>query len=183
MWRIGYAWTPDHAMLVYGELTADRLFDIGYLTLADGKAHPYCNTVANEGTARLSHDGRWIAYVSDGSGRVELYIDGFPDHRTAVRVGPTNVGTPLGTGGIWWSRDDRQIYYTGADGATIVVASVQTTPSLVAGEPHLFLKLNSITDYDFSPDLGRAIGLESVGRRPSALTVVQHWTAGMREQR
>jgi hypothetical protein len=176
-WRVALGMTPDGSTLLYTELTADRRYDIGYVTLADHQDHAYLATGANEGMAVLSHDGHWIAYSSDASGRPEMYVDAFPHHATAVRVGTTVTPGPLGVGGAWWSRDDRQLYYSAPDGLTIEVADVRIAPRLSAGEPRPFMTVPQNYGYDFAPDLGKAIALVAVG------TMVQHWAAGVKERR
>jgi len=42
--------------------------------LSDRRAQPSLRTKFNEAAPRFSPDGRWLAYVSDESGRYEIYV-------------------------------------------------------------------------------------------------------------
>jgi hypothetical protein len=44
----------------------------------DQKPFPFLHTEANETAAVLSPDGQWLAYISDESGRYEVYVQSFP---------------------------------------------------------------------------------------------------------
>src|SRR5204863_2047152 len=114
------------------------------------------STPANEGAAVVSHDGRWVAYQSDASGRDEVFVDGFPGHAGAQRVGPT-ANSLNGAPAIWWSPDDRELSFVGADGSSIYSVSVQTAPRLTFSPPRLMMKLPATAGYDYAPELGRAI--------------------------
>ncbi|MDH4197268.1 MAG: DPP IV N-terminal domain-containing protein, partial [Candidatus Aminicenantes bacterium] len=72
----------------------------------DGKeALAVANGPANESGAKFSPDGRWIAYSSDESGRLEIYVVSFPGFESRRQVSTD--------GGIFpnWDRDGRTLYY------------------------------------------------------------------------
>jgi Tol biopolymer transport system component len=48
------------------------------LDLRDRKAQPFLRTLFNESVPMFSPDGRWIAYVSNESGRWEVYEQPYP---------------------------------------------------------------------------------------------------------
>ena len=56
------------------------------------RPEPYLQTKFNEGYAAFSPDGRWVAYGSDESGRIEVYIQGFPE-----RHGKWQISAEYGT--------------------------------------------------------------------------------------
>ena len=70
----------------------------------DAKPRPLLRTRFNEYQPRLSPDGRWLAYVSDESGRDEVYVRPFPE----VDKGKWQVST---SGGVYplWSPDGREL--------------------------------------------------------------------------
>ena len=103
--------------------------DIWVLTLGSPPtARPFVATTYTEGQAVLSPDGRAIAYVSNESGRAEVYVDSFPKPQTKR---PVSVG-----GGVRpeWRPDGRELYYLGPDRALIAVA-VETTAPIKMGRP------------------------------------------------
>ena len=70
----------------------------------------YLRTEFNEGAPRVSPDGRWTAYISDESGKFEIYVSTFPRHSAKWQVS--------NNGGVFprWSPDGKRIYYKGLDG-------------------------------------------------------------------
>ena len=103
--------------------------DIWVLTLGSPPtARPFVATNYSEGQAVLSPDGRAIAYVSDESGRAEVYVDSFPEPQTKR---PVSVG-----GGVRpeWRPDGRELYYLSPDRALMAVA-VETAAPIKVGRP------------------------------------------------
>ncbi|HWO88882.1 MAG TPA: hypothetical protein VNL98_07005, partial [Gemmatimonadales bacterium] len=84
---------------------------------ASDSAHPYLATSFNESAPALSPDGRWLAYVSDETGRSEVYVTAFHD-----AAGRTTVSVD---GGLepQWSRDGRSLYFR-TPGGDVVIASL-----------------------------------------------------------
>ena len=102
-------WTPDGNALLLGISSgAGQLGDIWLLTLDDEPtASPFIQTPFNETLARLSPDGQWLAYVSDESGRPEIFAQPFPD-----LDGKWQVSNGGGTQPVW-SRSGRELFYRG----------------------------------------------------------------------
>ena len=53
-------------------------FDIWVLSIGDRKTRAVIKTAANEMSPEFSPDGRWLAYVSNQSGRHEVYVQPYP---------------------------------------------------------------------------------------------------------
>src|SRR3954447_18499156 len=66
------------------------------LTLTDRTLRPFVKTRYNETAPRISPDGQWLAYVSDESGRWEVYVRPFPGPG-----GKSQVSTEGGTEPVW----------------------------------------------------------------------------------
>jgi|SRR5580692_2396208 Tol biopolymer transport system component len=62
----------------------------------------------------LSLDGRWLAYLSNESGRFELYVVPFPGLNGRWQV--SNNGVSVSN--VTWSRDDKQLYAKDAGGCS-----------------------------------------------------------------
>jgi len=62
---------------------------------------------------RISPDSRWIAYVSNKSGRDEVYVQSFPEPGIEQQVSDMGAGTGGAIGGpqLRWSRDGTELYY------------------------------------------------------------------------
>jgi eukaryotic-like serine/threonine-protein kinase len=87
-------------------------FDIYYLDLeGEQKLMPLLNSSYQEFDARLSPDGKWLAYTSDETGRPELYVTSFPHVGSKWQV--SNGGVTLrDTQNIMdWSSDGKNLRY------------------------------------------------------------------------
>jgi Tol biopolymer transport system component len=144
-------WLRDgSALLVTDEAGPDR-GDI-LVQPADGSAaRPYVATPADEMGARISPDGRWVAYSSDESGRAEVYLDSYPRPGRRVTVSSGGGVHPV------WRGDGRELYYwrNGALVAAQLGAAVGYAPP-PRGEQTVLFKAPYVvgvnTMYDVSPD-------------------------------
>ena len=80
--------SPDGRWLIFREDDPDTDQDLWVVSI-EGQDEPtqFVHTAANESTARFSPDGRSVAYTSDDSGRVEIYVREFPGAgKTTARI-------------------------------------------------------------------------------------------------
>jgi serine/threonine-protein kinase len=162
---------PDGTVLLE-ELIAGRLYDIVVLPRGATETHPYLATQADERGAVISPDGRFVAYGSDTSGRREIYLDGFPEHRELRRV-----STDGADGSIWWRDDGRELYFSRSNGRSIYACDVATSPNLQIGPPRLVFEGPADATVVPAPHGDRFLVVTAVGDRPSALVLVQNWAA------
>src|SRR5262249_23758435 len=101
------SWSPDGKHIVYGMQDAKNGADLWMSDLdGDKKTAPLFPSPANEMHARISPDGKWIAYVSDATGaQKEIYVRPFPSGTGLYRI---STG-----GGDWprWRRDSKELFY------------------------------------------------------------------------
>jgi serine/threonine protein kinase len=83
--------------------------------LGDHKPFPYVDAGFQERFARLSPDGRWLAYQSNESNRNEVYVVSFPQEGGKWLISTGGGLKPV------WSRDGRELYYYSADGKIMAV--------------------------------------------------------------
>jgi hypothetical protein len=69
--------------------------------------------------AKLSPDGRWIAYRSNESGRPEVYVQAFPPGSERWQISNGGGHEPQ------WSRDGRELFYLGGDQLMAVPIAVR----------------------------------------------------------
>ena len=89
---------------------------------------------ADETAARISPDGRWVAYTSDESGRAEVYLDSYPRPGRRVTISSGGGVHPV------WRGDGRELYYW-RDGALVAVrlgAAVGGAPPARGAQTVLF---------------------------------------------
>ena len=85
---------------------------------------PLVQTASIETTASFSPDGRWIAYVSDESGRNEVYVRKFvvaADGSPSAPEASKKMISSGARGGVRWRRDGRELLYLGDDGKMMAV--------------------------------------------------------------
>ena len=124
--------TPDGQTLLYTSVAPDGDFDIYTASMAhptDG--HPWRKTPAAEYQARLSPDGRAVAYASnpDPTGPVDIFVQTFDgDGRDREQVSGGGGARPV------WRHDSGELFFLSPDG-DLLAATVNTRPTLTVGAP------------------------------------------------
>ncbi|MGH7645129.1 MAG: hypothetical protein ACREMR_06040 [Gemmatimonadales bacterium] len=100
----------------------------------NGAVEPFLATRFSEAWPALSPDGAWLAYVSDESRQLEVYV-----RRVDGEGGRIQVSTDGGTEPVW-SRDGRELYYrrSSADDPEMMVARLDLTGPTVLSRHALF---------------------------------------------
>jgi eukaryotic-like serine/threonine-protein kinase len=171
------SWSPDGKLLCFVESnpTAGGS-EISVLRLGDRKAQPFLRTPFNESAPRFSPDGRWLAYISDESGRWEIYVQPYPGPG-----GKWQISTEGGTEPVW-NRNGRELFYRRGD--KMMAVDITTQSSFSAGNPRVLFEgryaLTPLTfpNYDVSPDGQRFLMLkpsEQAGAAPTQINVVLNW--------
>jgi hypothetical protein len=143
-------------------------------------------TAANERSPALSEDGRWLAYVSDESGRDEVYVQGVGHRESGVGSRENAEKRKISMfGGVEprWTRDG--LLYR--DGAAVILAPFGGRPesSRETGGPLLEARLlferrfqldagGNLPDYDVSRDGQRLLMLKSASH-PREVKIVSDW--------
>jgi Tol biopolymer transport system component len=160
----------DGAGIVYVELSNDSRNDIMTVSPKDRTPKAWMRTPFNETHARVSPDGKTMAFLSEESGSRELYVAPFDRPRDSVRLTTGGARIPA------WSPDGREIYFLRGRREVFVVP-VQLDG---ATEPvHLFTTTADILDYDVAPD-GRILIAQADDRtEQKRLQVIVNWQAAM----
>ena len=96
-------WSPDGRYIFF-----DVAGDIAFLERDEAggfEVKIFLSTPFNEKAARLSPDGRWVAYVSEESGVIEVYTRRFPEGDGRLKVSLS------GGRGAQWGADGKTLYY------------------------------------------------------------------------
>lgn len=121
----------------------------------------------------LSPDGRWLADVSDESGRNEVYVRTFPGFTSKVQVSQDGGSEPV------WARIGRELFYRSGGVAEpwLVAAAVETSGEFrVTGRSRLFNVASyefatPHANYDVFPD-GRSFVMVRQGRPGQSAEIV-----------
>ena len=172
-------YTPDGRSIVYRVDTQGSDRDILQLPLeGDRTPMPLVVGPADDKQPRVSPDGRWLAYVSDESGREEVYVRPLAPRGGRVAVSSGGGGEPL------WSRDGRRLFYRA--GSTLMVADIATTPQLAVGARTVLFEGPFETDglhpnYDVLPD-GTGFIMIRTNDESRRLVLVMNWVAELRQR-
>jgi serine/threonine-protein kinase len=94
----------------------------------------------SEGWPALSPDNRWLAYQSDESGRMEVYLRAWPGLGSKIQVSQNGGTEPA------WSHDGKELFYRSGGGAEPKLAAA----AIVAGRVQSRTELFSVARYEFA---------------------------------
>jgi eukaryotic-like serine/threonine-protein kinase len=166
------SWSPDGSTVAFHERKPNGERDIWVVSPGSDPV-PFLLTPFDERSPRFSPDGKWLAYVSDESGRNDVYVQPFP--------GPGPKWLVSTDGGIdpVWSRDGRELFYRKDD--EVMAVSVAPKGEFSAGRPQRLFEIrfdagDNGPNYDVSRD-GKwfVMPRAAQGRTPGELHLVLNW--------
>jgi Tol biopolymer transport system component len=180
-------WSRDGRWVLYFEVAPGTQRDLWVLPTtpegaADAKPQPYLRTPYNESWGRFSPEPnpRWVAYQSDESGRLEVYIDAFPQPSGKMRISTGGGTYPQ------WGAGGRELFYVSPDYKLMVVDLKLTADSVEPSVPRELFRLPAVdtgfSPYDTTPD-GQRFLVRAVPEHGASqpLTVIVNWPALMKE--
>ncbi|MGD0697638.1 MAG: protein kinase [Terriglobia bacterium] len=160
--------------------------DIWILPLfGDKKPFPFLASPFNEAQASFSPDDRWLAYVSDESGKFEVYVVPFPQGNGKWQVSTGGGGNPR------WRRDGKELFYVSPADELMAVEVREKSGSLEVGNPRTLFRtnsvaayrINSVAAYDVAPDGNKFVVLTQPAQSSAQpITLVTNWTALLKKQ-
>ena len=175
--------TADGRWLLYGNVDPRTKEDL-WLVALDGEPKPERVLVTDyvETDGVFSPDGRFIAYVSDESGRFEVYVRSFP-----VSGGGKWMVSNGGGYQPRWRRDGRELFYFSSDGRLMSV-DIEPAAAFRAAAPRILFQARIFGGgastnnhyWDVAPDGQRfLINTVSAESDSASLTVVLNWQAAV----
>jgi serine/threonine-protein kinase len=169
-WEVVF--TPDGQSVVLRTVERTGSRDIWLAALDSARQPvPLLQNPANEVAPALSPDGRWLAYVSNESGRAEVYVRSFPGMEARSQVSVEGGTEPV------WSPRGGELFYR--SGPMLIAARVRAgTTFEVLGRTQLFTDAAYEADlthqvYDVAPDGQHFVMVRNVGSA-THLTVTLH---------
>jgi len=93
----------------------------------------------NQG-GRFSPDGRFLAYVSNQTGKNEVYVRAFNSRAAETpAAGPWQISDQGGQGMAFWRKDGKELYFLAAD-RSLMAVGVSTTPAFEFGKPKVLFR-------------------------------------------
>jgi serine/threonine protein kinase len=182
-------WSPD-GTIVFQTLEPKTLQDLWILSLSGArKATPWLQTPFGENEGRISPDGRFIAYMSNETGRYEVYVRTFPSGGGKWSISNEGGMFPI------WRRDSRELLYSSLQ--RIMVVDYQTSgATFEAGGAKLLFDartplafpggggIHPYANFDVSSDGQRLLvartAVQDTDAAASPIVVVTNWTAAIR---
>ncbi|MCZ6600452.1 MAG: protein kinase [Acidobacteria bacterium] len=170
-------WTPDGDTLLFS--TANTTGQQTLAMVRGGDVASLWTVPGDSFTARLSTDGKWIAYVSDESGRSEIFIRSFPETAAKWQVSTGGGLEPR------WRQDNSELFYRTPDGTLMAVGISSAGGRVAVGTIRPLFKSGSASicgSYDVSPDGQRFIvNAPLPNSKPEPLTLVLNWPATLED--
>jgi Tol biopolymer transport system component len=167
-------WSPDGKVLLYTTISRDMKADLWYRERRNdsglGDPQVFLQTPFAEGQGRFSPDGRFVAYVSDESGRPEIYVRDFPQGSRKWQISAEGGTLPR------WSRDGKEIFYV--ERSKMMAVSVALKPEFTPGRPSMLFEDESLRSpqYDVAPDGKRFVVVERLDNQPPlSIHVAHNW--------
>ncbi len=178
--------TPDSSRLMIAEARSGAGFDVIRLTVgATGEIAPVLATEYNEFGAEVSPDGNWMAYQSNETGQMEVWVRPFPEaNQRRIKISVAGGAQPL------WGPDGRDLFYLNQAG-DMMAAPVQLAPDFTLGVgielfPNRGYRTNAVgaRAYALSPIDGRFLMKKLVTDYSGGnnISVVLNWFEELRER-
>jgi Tol biopolymer transport system component len=139
---------------------------------------PYLATPAEEMEPSVSPDGKWLAYVSNESGRSEVYVRPMPGPGSRLQISTDGGAEPE------WSPKRGQLFYRGSGKIILArIANLETVPSVTRQQlfDDVYYGMPVHTTYAVSPD-GTRLLFTKTGGGESRTVVVLNWLDEVRQK-
>jgi hypothetical protein len=191
------SWSPDGRFLVYTQLgPAEDRYRLWVLPLR-GEAKPFALSATHfddvnvNVSAKLSPDGRWLAYSSNETGRYEIYVQEFMAEAGGELLGGKTILSKEGGRSPMWRNDGKELWFIADDLATVMAVSIVPGRAFQAGVPHAVFRLpsdrvrsttpGSAVNLAHSGDLKRFLVSLPVDQPPSpTFTVLVNWASAVK---
>ena len=186
--KVATDWSADGRFLLYHSIDPQTARDLWVLPLeGDRKPWVFLKTSFDERYGQFSPDGRWVAYMSNESGRNEIYIRPFAaPAASGAAANPAAGQWQVSTaGGIYprWRPDGKELYYIGPNGEMMAAPITATGTTLEPGAPVALFPTRIFgggvdngqgRQYDVTRD-GRFLINTVLDDASSPITLIQNW--------
>ena len=176
-------WSPDGRWVVYHQRSAllGAVPSTSFVRDLQNRTEAPRGVARCEGgsldEARVSPDGRWLAFNCNESGQFEIYVVPFPGGGDRVRVSLAGGAQPA------WRGDSRELYFLSPDGV-MMASAVSAAPDFKADAPRALFKTDIRPSYETEQYRVTADGrrfLLLLGEAHAALRVIVNWRERFKE--
>jgi serine/threonine-protein kinase len=168
------SFSPDGQLLAYMEVDP-KGSDIWVLRMSDRKAQPFLTTPFIEAAPQFSPDGHWLAYISNESGRYEVYVQAYPGPGGKHQVSAEGGTEPM------WSPKGGELFFR--DGDRLMAVDITTQPMFSVGKPRMLFERHympttgTIPYYTVTADGQRFVFVKDYEKSTpiTQISVVENW--------
>jgi serine/threonine protein kinase len=168
------SWTPDGKSLLYISTVDNKNNNLWQASIAERKPSKVFEEPAFYSTATISPDGHFMTYVSDQSGRDEVYVATYPALTRRWQISQNGGFEPR------WRRDGKELFFFAADNHLQAVPVKISGTDFEVGQPQSLFAVSrkgvAIWRYDVLPDGQHFVVTASNQAAPANITLVTNWT-------
>jgi serine/threonine protein kinase len=172
------SWSSDGASLLFDRQDKSGKMSVWVFPLiGDQKPYVFVETQFDSQMAMFSPDGHWVAYVSNDSGKAEVYVVPFPGPGPRVQISAGGGSEPR------WRRDGRELFYLSL-ATEMMAADVSAVPGeFRVGTVRTLFGLSGLGGvpgnlYDVTADGQKFIAVQDLEHTSTVpLTIVTNWPA------
>ena len=185
-------WSADGSYVLYWNPDPKTSGDVWALPMQSDPSAPsgagrkpiaVVQTSYNEGDARFSPDGKWIAYVSNESGTDQVYVAPFPGPGGKWQISTTGGIRPL------WRRDGREIVFLGTDDKIMAAEVGAPGSNFVVGPMRTLFPIRPQRFVTFYPAIYSAnrdaqrflVNTATAPTSAAPVVLVVNWTADLKK--
>jgi Tol biopolymer transport system component len=177
----GTVWSRGGRFVLYqtpGDKTGQDLWIAPQF--GEKKTFPYLQSQFNEQAGAFSPDGHWIAYVSNESGRDEIYVQSFPLSSSKFQISTGGGSEPC------WRMDGTELFYVSGD-RNLMATPIKLSPAFEPGLPKRLISVPAIANqnsYAVSADGQRFLVINPTEKKPEqpvTATVLVNWQAALKK--
>jgi serine/threonine protein kinase/Tol biopolymer transport system component len=169
-------WSRDGKYILFGKGN-----ELWYLSRPEHLANPLVQAKWTVRNAQFSPDDRWVAYASNETGSMEIYVSSFPSGNGKWQVSSAGGQEPI------WRQDGKELFYLSSDGKMMAVAVTKGANFKAVSPVALFqthrrqpISAQDVFSYDASADGQRFLILTKLGEANAApLSVHLNWASEM----
>jgi Tol biopolymer transport system component len=172
--QVAWQWRPDGSILFSSSAGSDSAAFYLWPKAQGRKPTLLLKTEFAKVSPRVSQDGKWVAYQSNASGRMEIYLARFPSFMDKRQVSNDGGSNPR------WRQDGKELFYLSSD-SKIMSVPVISNGELETQAPKILFQTPMLQgEYCVTGDGKRFLIGEPVEQAAKPLTVVHNWVADLK---
>ena len=175
--------SPDGSLVAYVVTSLETGSDLWTVPVDGGEPEVFLASSSNEEGIHFSPAGDHVVYVSDATGRYEIYVTSFPERKGTWQISTDGGREPF------WSADGREIFYRSGDNMMTVQVQLENGFRHVA--PALLFRsfydgqlgTAGLPNYDVSQDGQHFLMTRSseLNLKTTAVQVIMNWANSLRD--